>query len=576
MKRSLQYKLDKLCSGRIHREKHHGIIHLTGHCSEWQQAVEAGLLAAKKGSRTHVVNDIVPDSQVMEHPLGSLPDLRDNSLDGRHPDVLIIGGGVIGCAIARELTKSKLDILLIEKEYDVAVHASSRNDGVIHPGIDLLPGLLKKKYNNRGNPLYDQLARELDIPFERVGQHLVFQKRSMKLPAIASLLYFNLSVAGKVRFIEKNKLHRLEPGLSDRAAFALFFEGAGIICPFNLTIALAENAIQNGAEISLNTAALSMDLTRRGKKYITAVHTNRGTIYPRLVISAAGVFAEEIARMAGDRFFSIHPRKGSSVILDKKVKANIHSVYSFLQGWNANRHSKGGGIIPTIHGNVLVGPDAVEVREKEDFSTHRDNLQAVFEKQKNISNWLNPADTIAYFSGIRAATYEEDFILEKGRQTENILHAAGIQSPGLTAAPAIALKMEKMALTYLSRFGNVPSNPSFNPYRKAPPHLASLPEKERDRLIRQNPDYGQILCRCEEISKGEILDAMRRPLPCFTLDGIKRRVRPTSGRCQGGFCAPLILPLIAEEAKILPENVCKGVPGSRILFGEKGEGREEI
>lgn len=572
-----QKLLDKIPNSNIKTCFEDDIIRLVGSCDSWEDKVKAGLLVAKSGSRIHVVNDV--EVRNLEKEDINEPLIEDSSLEGATPDVLVIGGGVVGCAIARELTKNKLSVLLVEKEYDVATQASSRSDGMIHPGIDIKPGLLKKKYNNQGNALYDRLTKELDVPFERTGQYLCFENIKVLPLSALSLLYFNRTVAGRAHLLMGSKLRKIEPAITETVKFAVFFDGAAIVCPFNIAIALAENAIENGAEISLNTIVKSMDVSQAHgteHKTINSVLTNRGRIFPKLVINAAGVFSDDIAEMAGDRFFSIHPRKGTSLILDKKSKKNISTIYSLIKARAKESHSKGGGMVSTVHGNVLVGPDAFETGLKEDYTTEAENFNNIIEKQRHVAPWLEKRDVIAYFSGIRAATYEEDFIVEKGRKTENIVHIAGIQSPGLTAAPALGLAAEELALEILSKSQNIEKNRDFNPKRKGIVVTSDMSAEERNSLIGENPDYGKIICRCEEVSKGEILDAMRRPLPCYTLDGIKRRVRPTAGRCQGGFCGPLITRMISEEANIPMEAVCKGYPDSNILYGEKGGPHEKI
>ena len=560
----LQRKLDRRWNGKIHIEDCGGYYHLTGTAETWEEAVEAGLMCAERGGRKHLVSDVqVPGIQP---PKMIMPKVFDKSIDGRRPDVLVIGGGVTGCAIARELMKEKLDVLLIDKEYDVALHASSRNDGMVHPGIDIKPGLLKKKMNNKGNALYDKTCEELQVPFDRCGQYLCF-KKSWMLPVLAlAVPYFNATVAGKAHVMTGRGLRKVEPDVSPEAKCALFFDGAGSVCPYGLTIAMAENAVDNGAELSLDTAATSMDV-RDG--HIVSVTTNRGTVYPKVVINAAGVFAEDLAQMARDRFFSIHPRKGTNAILDKKARRHIRTIYSLMGTQSKTAHTKGGGLVGTVDGNVLVGPDAEETIEKENFSTHRESIEKSFSKHRHAGQWLTTGDIITYFTGIRAATYEEDFIIEKGRSTDNIVHAAGIQSPGLTAAPAIGLEVEGLAIELLSRVMTVEKNPDFDPVRQAIKRPAQMSDEERAALISENPDYGKIICRCEEVSKGEILEAMRRSVECSTVDGIKRRVRPGMGRCQGGFCGPHIVELIAEEKGIPFSSVRKGYPGSQVLVGEK-------
>jgi glycerol-3-phosphate dehydrogenase len=234
-------------------------------------------------------------------------------------------------------------------------------------------------------------------------------------------------------------------------------------------------------------------------------------------------------------------------------------------------HTKGGGIIRTAHGNLLVGPDAVETCERENFATHRDSVETTFTKFRDTAPGLSTAQINTYFTGIRAATYEEDFVVCKGRRTVNFIHAAGIQSPGLTAAPAIALTVTRFAVEILTADGKSPAEKSdFNPIRKPIPHPAGMDDTNRAALIKENPDYGIILCRCEEVSRGEILASLRRPVPCDTVDGVKRRVRPGMGRCQGGFCGPLVLQIIAEEKGIPLTKVTKSGPGSEVLCGANG------
>jgi glycerol-3-phosphate dehydrogenase len=556
----------------IEEDKH---LVLEGKLEQWDDLVRAGLLAAPKGIHRRRYSGLVNRIQCTGANLKpmTVPDLRDTTLEGRRPDVLVIGGGVTGCAIARELSRYKLDILLIEKEHDLAMHASSRNDGMVHPGLDLRKGTKKYYYNLRGNRLYDQITRELGVPFERTGQYLCFSNKWIKPLLYLSLLYWKWMRIPGARVISKKKLHHLEPGLHDALSAALFFPSAGVVCPFNLTIAYGENAIQNGAKISLDTAAL--DITLEGNR-ITGVQTNRGRIYPAVVVNAAGVFADTVAAMAGDQFYSIHPRRGTNSILDKKYSGEVaRTIISKIGTSSMKSHTKGGGIVRTVYGNVLIGPDAVETWERENFATDQSSIEAVFKKFENTSPLLNQGQIIAYFTGVRAATYEEDFVVCKGRKTANMVHAAGIQSPGLTAAPAIGMKVAQFVVELLSNTSAGRDRPElnaqFNPIRSPIPHSASMNDEARQALIAQNPDYGIILCRCEEVSKGEILDSLRRPVPCDTLDGVRRRVRPGGGRCQGAFCGPLILRLIADEKGIPLEQVTKKGPGSYILCGPNKE-----
>lgn len=560
---TINRRLKKRFSGAVSARLSDGCIVLTGHLSTWAEVVEACGLAARKYSRTHVVNDIVCEEARPQKP--RLPKLSDRALDGRRPDVLIIGGGISGASIARELSKWKLDILLVEKEADLALQASGRNDGEVHPGIDLSKGSIKHFYIRKGNAMYDQVCQELDVPFRRVGQYVCFTKAWFKpFAALYCLIRRKRDGISDTELISGAELKRREPNFSQDFKFAIANPSSGCVCPYGLTIAYAENAVHNGAQVSLNTAVLDMTV-EDGK--ITSVKTNRGTVYPALVINAAGVFAEDIAAMAHDRFFSIHPRRGTNSILDKKAGVYMHSIASVKDLTLQKAHSKGGGILHTVHDNLLVGPDAVETYEKENTETHAESVQAVFAKQKRTMPVLSERDIITYFTGIRAPTFEEDFIIEMGRHTENLIHCAGIQSPGLTTAPAVALDIEKMAVDYLKKSRSVEKNPDYDPIRHGIPVLREMDDERWNALIRENPDYGVIVCRCEEVSKGEILDALRAPICVPTVDGVKKRVRPGMGRCQGGFCTPLVTQIIAEFLDVPLSQVKKSAEDSVITFG---------
>lgn len=558
----LNRKLDARFGGRVWAREDDGCLILEGALADWDDIVSAGLMSVNKRRYDGLVNDIKFTGG--EIPPMRTPTLRDNALEGATPDVLIIGGGIIGSAIARECARYDMRILLVEKEHDIAMQASSRNDGMVHPGVDLLPGQIKRAYNMRGNRMYDDVCRELDVPFRRSGQYVCFHGVKNAAAAFLGQFYYML-IDPYGRFIGKRAFRKREPHMSATINAALFFPSAGVVSPYSLAIAYAENAADNGVAFSFDTAVLGMQVENGN---IVQVTTNRGMIYPKIVINAAGVFSDEIAKMAQDRFFSIHPRKGTNTILDHKASERMMTIVSsYGTSSTKKRHTKGGGLVKTIDDNTLVGPDAVETFRKEDFTTSAQNIADVFEKQRLADPALNIRDAITYFSGIRAATYEEDFVIRKGRRTHNIVHAAGIQSPGITAAPAIALDVSRMAAQLLSETREVKRNLSFNPIRKGIVRAGQLDLEERDALIRENPDYGEIICRCEQVSRGEVKDALHRSIPCDTLDGVKRRVRPGMGRCQGGFCGPLVLQIIAEETGKPLEQIEKNAPGGELLFG---------
>lgn len=567
----LQKKLDARFGSSLTVRREDRSIIVSGEMDSWHDIVTACSMCTSREPGVHVVNDIRLRGAVI--PAMRMPHLQDRAIEGKHPDVLIIGGGISGCSIARELMRWHLRVLVIDKEADVAIQASGRNDGEVHPGVDLSKGSLKQKYVVRGNRMYDRICRQLDVPFARCGQYVGFFDPKLR-PLVEAYAWQRKHICGvdDTRVISRDELQQGEQHLNPDFAFALFNPMAGVVSPYQLTIAYAENAIANGAEFSLNTVATSMKVND-GR--IESVTTNRGIVYPKLVINAAGVFADDVAAMAGDRFYSIHPRRGTDLILDRKAGALVRSVASWKDLKKTNSHSKGGGIIHTPSSNLLIGPDAVETYEKENYATSRASVEAIMSKQKRTAPDLDGRDIITYFTGVRAADFEEDFIIEPGRKTHNLIHVAGIQSPGLTTAPAVAEDVAAMAVEELQKSGVcIERNAQFNPIRKGIPRLKDMDLSARNDLILKNPDYGVIVCRCEEISKGEIIDAIHNPLGVATLDSIKRRVRPGMGRCQGGFCSPLVVQLIAQETGIPMEKVQKSGEGSWINWCETKEADE--
>ena len=558
----INHRLFARFGGRVSAREHDGVLYLEGELDRWDDVVEAGLMAVNRKRYDGLVNDIRFTGDTI--PPMRMPNVVDSALDGATPDVLIIGGGIVGCAIARECAKYDMRILLVEKEHDLAMQTTSRNDGMIHPGIDLKPGQVKRDYNMRGNRMYEDVCKQLDVPFRRSGQYICFLGNKLAIAGFFGQLYYR-ALGPKATFLDKKAFFEREPNMNPAISAALFFPDAGVVSPYGLALAYAENAADNGVAFSLDTAVLDMTLSQGA---IQSVRTNRGTIYPKVVINAAGVFAEDVARLAQDRFFSIHPRKGTNTILDHKASSRMHTIVSsFGTSSTKKRHTKGGGLVKTIDDNTLVGPDAVETYRKEDFSTAPENVAFVFQAQRKTDTALSMKDAITYFSGVRAATYEEDFVIRKGKWTKNIVHAAGIQSPGITAAPAIAVDVSKMAVELLGQTQTVQPNTKFNPVRKGIVRASELDLVARDALIRENPDYGEIVCRCEEISRGEIIDALHRSIPCDTIDGVKRRVRPGMGRCQGGFCGPLVLQIIAEETGKSALEIDKSAPRGELLVG---------
>ncbi len=548
-------------------------VFLSGECDNWADIVAIGKMFVTEGK--HVVNDIALKGYLCKPE--RLPQLQDDALDGGDWDVVIIGGGISGCAVARELTRYKLRILLVEKHSDVARGASGANNGMVHAGIDLKRPCLKLKYGVAGNAIYGDVCRELGVDFRRSGQYVIFDSKLIRFLAKGTVKRATKHGIPGVRIIGKKEIAEAEPRVKDFAVGALYAPSTGYVSPYQLTIAYAENAVQNGATVSLDTAVVGME-TADGK--VTLVKTNRGTVSARCVVNCAGVFADKVAEMAGDRYFSIHPRRGTDLMLDPKAEGTpvqtismgptLKSVSKFGSG-----STKGGGVIRTADGNYLLGPDAVEIPDREDTSTNSQSFDNVFGKHSQVCPTLRRGDVIAYFSGVRAPTYEEDFIIERSAKVSNLVHVAGIQSPGITAAPAFAKDVAGIVADYLVSVGiAVLPNENFDPIRPRPVRTRELDDESRDKLIKQDPDFGKIVCRCEQISLGEIKRAVNNPLGVATVDGVKRRVRAGMGRCQGGFCMPIVADVIAREKGVDITEVTKDDGGSNIVIGRIKEVRQ--
>lgn len=556
--RGIEKLLSKKFLVPVQCQEKNGALFLYGKVKSWEQVVKIGKAATKFGFRG-VVNKIECDGAQNLGP--KIPPVRDMSLHGKKVDVLIIGAGVIGCAIARELSKWKLDTLVIDKEPDVAFHQSSHNAGMMHPPIAPHPKSKKAYYNRKGLDLIEQLSRELDFPYQRNGMAMLFPARwyILLLPFVKAR-----EVQNKVKdaqFLSASKFLKIEPNMKKSFTWVYATWEAGVVDPFQMALAFAENAVQNGAKVSFNSFVERFIVEN---DEIEAVLTNRGTIFPKVVVNAAGVWADRIAMLANDEFFTIHPRKGEMAIIDKKKSSLCHVTISKVSLKQLGSVTKGGGVIPTVHGNLLLGPTALEVPEREDYSTRQEGLEELFKKHASLIKGLSKKDVINYFAGTRAATYEEDFIIEPSKGIKNLVHAAGIQSPGLTSAPAIAIDIAKMCIKKLERERKVVPNEKFCPIRKKEPDFKRLSLEQKQKIIQKNPDYGIVICRCETVTKGEVLQAINSTVPATTLDGIKWRTRCGMGRCQGGFCTPFLVELL-QQTGIDPLTITKKGSGSELF-----------
>lgn len=475
-------------------------------------------------------------------------------------DAVVIGAGVTGCAIARELSRREGKFLVLEKAPDVCEGTSKANSAIIHAGFDAEPGTWKARMNVRGNAMMDQISADLDVPFRRTGA-LVVCLDPENLPRLKQLYEKGLQngVPG-LRLLDGREARELEPHLSENVCGALLAETSGIVCPFELTLGLGENAAQNGVEFRFDTEAAG--LSKREGFWI--LHTSKGDVETRAVVNAAGVYAGCLHDLACEKKLSITPRRGEYMLLDKTAGGWVSRTVFQLPG----KLGKGVLATPTIHGNLLIGPTAADISDREDTSTTAAGLREVAEKSALAVEGLPLRQVITSFSGLRAHEAGDDFVL--GERSDGFFDAAGIESPGLSSAPAIG---EYLAGLVADKLG-LKENPDFDPIRKGIPKIAELPAKERAEKIRDNPAYGAIVCRCEQVSEGEILDAIHSTLGARTLDGVKRRTRAGMGRCQGGFCSPRVMELLARELEVDLTEIRKSGNASQIVW-EKTRKEEE-
>ncbi|MDD2980360.1 MAG: NAD(P)/FAD-dependent oxidoreductase [Hespellia sp.] len=475
-------------------------------------------------------------------------------------DVLIIGGGVIGCGIAHQLCKYNFDIMLVEKEADVCMGTSKANSSMLHDGYNVdktkLKGQLVLKSTKE---LYQKMAEELHFDLNICGSLL-----PGFVEADWDAIYHQFQMSAEndirgVRIVGQKELHELEPHMNPAAKFALFNPNTGVLNPFELTIALGEHAVQNGAKVLLNTEVTGIN-SSGGR--VTSVVTDRGIIEAKVVINAAGLFSDHVAGMVETIDYTVKPRKGVYFLYDKQYGTYIkRAIYS-----TPTTVSKGLIMLPTTEGNLLCGSNAIMHDEKDDLSTDLESLNHIYAEaiHKYYPELPRMGDVTTIFAGNRAASNTEDFIIGHSKNVRGMINLIGIQSPGLSSVPAIADMVEDLVREVGENL-NFGIKDYYNPTRPKPIVLRELSYQERADYIAENPDYGTIICRCETVSKGEILDAIRRPIPATDLDAIKRRTRAGMGRCQGGFCGPRVVGILEKELGISPLEVTKKGKDSYIL-----------
>ncbi len=480
-------------------------------------------------------------------------------------DVVIIGAGVTGAAVARELSRYKdLNVCVLEKEEDVCSGTSKANSAIVHAGFDAAEGSLMAKLNVEGNEMMDELCEDLDIPFKRNGS-LVVCIHKEELPGLKDLYDRGVKNGVKdLKILSKEEVKAMEPNLSDNALGALYAPTGGIICPFILNIAMAENANVNGVDFRFNTEVENL---RKDENGIWHIRTNNGEYLTKYIVNAAGVYADKFHNMVSEKKIHITARRGDYCLLDHEMGEYVsHTIFP-----QPTKLGKGVLVSPTVHGNLIVGPTAVDIEDKEATATTADGINDLMEKSgMNVDNLNVRRKVITSFAGLRAHEDGHEFIINWVDDAPGFFDCAGIESPGLSSSPAIGRMVAKMFKEKLS----LSEKSDWISKRKGIVITKELSIEERNELIKKNPAYGTIVCRCESITEGEILDAIHRPLGARSLDGVKRRVRAGMGRCQAGFCSPKTMEILNRELGIPMEKITKSGGKSNIVLERTKGGRD--
>ena len=470
-------------------------------------------------------------------------------------DVIVIGGGVVGGLILRELTKYQLNVCLVEKSGDVAMGESKANSGIAHAGFDAPVGSLKAKFNVEGNKMMAGVCADLGVKFRRNGSLVVaFSEEEIStLHALKERGEQN-GVEGCV-VIDQAQLRAMEKNISDEAIAALYAPTGGIVCPYELTIASIGNAMDNGAKLMTDFEVSTIEKT--GDGYLVKSEDGQ-EVRAKLVINCAGLHSGKIAKMVGDTDIQIGARKGEYILLDRESGDFVSHTLFFTP----TKLGKGILVTQTVDNNILLGPTAEEGNDSTETSA--DGLAFVIEKARKMCKNVPLFNTITSFAGVRAFSDRHDFIIEESKTMKGVIHCAGIESPGLTSAPAIA---KYVVETLVGGMLTLEKNEEFNGTRKPDYFFKNLSMEEKNEIIKKDPSYGKIVCRCEQVTEGEILRAIRENPPAKDIDGVKRRTRSGMGRCQGGFCQPYVAELIAKERGMSLTNVTKSGKGAYLLTG---------
>jgi glycerol-3-phosphate dehydrogenase len=473
-------------------------------------------------------------------------------------DVLVIGAGAVGCSITRELTKYNLKVITVDKNPDIGGRASKSNSAIIHSGYDASPGSLESELVVTANPMYDQIALDLDVPFKRTGAILpaITDEQFEMLPALKEKAFKNKVY--DIDYLSKEKIQELEPNITPEVRGGLFIPRESLIDPFLLVVAYAENAVKNGAVFLLDTEVIGIEAM--GGKVIGA-NTTKGFIEAQYIINAGGLFCDQVASFVGKNDYNVNPRKGQFLILDKNTACKVNHIILPIP----TKLTKGKLMCPTIHGNMLIGPTAEDGQDKYDTSTTRDGLDSVMIDVKKLIPGVNSRDTITQFAGLRPNRNPEGLHIDSYEDLGNYVNISGVRSTGLTGSVAIG----RYVVHLLFSMGmKAEPNWKFDPIRKGIPCFNEMSIEEKERIIKEDPLYANVVCRCEKITEGEIVRAIHGPIPARSVDAIKRRLRAGMGRCQGGFCGPKVIEILARELGIPQEAVLKDEEGSNMLEGK--------
>ena len=472
-------------------------------------------------------------------------------------DVAVIGAGVVGASIARELSRYKLSTVVVERCEDVCSGTSKANSAIVHAGYDAVPGSLKAKFNVRGAELIRELSKKLDFDYRENGSMVISLSPEGHTGLMTLLEKGEKNGVKDLEIISGDRAREIEPALSPEVVEALLVPHGAIVCPFLMTIAFAENAAENGAEFRFLEDVTGI-MPDDGRFILSVNGEEKYDV--KYIVNAAGVYADKINNMVSAKKLSITPRRGEYVLMDREVGELVdHTIFQL-----PTKLGKGVLVTPTVHGNLLVGPNADPLEDKEDISVTADGMDEIKSKALLSVPSIPYNKMITSFAGLRAHESGNDFIIGEAEDCDGFFNAAGIESPGLSSAPAIGEYLAKL----IAEKAGAQEKSDFIDERKGFIRITKLSPEERNVLIAERPEYGRIVCRCEEVTEGEIEDAIRRPVGARSLDGIKRRVRQGMGRCQAGFCTPKAIEILARELGISEEDVCKNIPGSEMLTGE--------